>query len=222
MISTTNTIGKVAAVVAGLGLVASSFAAFAPVARAQSTTDLQAQIAMLMAQIQALQAQAGSSSSASVSMTFTKDLTVGSSGADVTALQNALISGGFLKIAKATGYFGPMTKAAVSAWQVSKNITPAAGYFGPKSRAAFGGVSMPTVPGAPVVTGTGLKVMLATDSPNNVALVATQSAGELAKFTFANPTSADIKVTKLAFNHRRFNGLGNLERVPLCRCRTSH
>ena len=42
--------------------------------------------------------------------------------------------------------------------------------------------------------------MIAADSPNGVALVQAQAAAELARFTFANPTSAEIKVTNLAFN----------------------
>ncbi|MEK7201052.1 MAG: peptidoglycan-binding protein [Patescibacteria group bacterium] len=155
-IATNNVIAKIAAVVAGLGLVAMSFAYAAPAVKAQATSDLNAQIAALMAQIQALQAQAGGSASAS--MTFSKDLTLGSSGADVTALQNWLISKGHAIAAGATGYFGAQTKAALSAYQASAGITPAAGYFGPITRAkvnAAGGVS--TTPGTTPVTGlTGL------------------------------------------------------------------
>lgn len=151
-IATNNVIAKIAAVVAGLGLVAMSFAYAAPAVKADTTSDLNAQIAALMAQIQALQAQAGGSASAS--MTFSKDLTLGSSGADVTALQNWLISKGHAIAAGATGYFGAQTKAALSAYQASAGITPAAGYFGPITRAkvnAAGGVS--TTPGTTPVTG---------------------------------------------------------------------
>ena len=151
-IATNNVIAKIAAVVAGLSLVAMSFAYAAPAAKADTTSDLNAQIAALMAQIAALQASAGGSASASV--TFSKDLTLGSSGADVTALQNWLISKGQTIAAGATGYFGAQTKAAVSAWQASAGISPAAGYFGPISRAkanAAGGVV--TTPGTTPVTG---------------------------------------------------------------------
>jgi len=131
-IAQTNMIAKIAAVVAGLGLVAMSFVAAAP-AKAATSTDLSAQIAALQAQLAALMAQAGGSSSASA--TFTMDLTIGSKGADVTALQNWLIGKGFNIAAGATGFFGAQTKAAVAAWQAANGITPAAGYFGPKSRA---------------------------------------------------------------------------------------
>ncbi len=40
-----------------------------------------------------------------MSSTYTRDLTVGSTGADVTALQSMLYSAGYLKVAP-TGYFG--------------------------------------------------------------------------------------------------------------------
>lgn len=128
-ITNTNVVAKVAAVVAGLGLVAMSFASFAVPARAATANDLAAQIAALQAQLAAL----GGSSSASV--TFTRDLTIGSTGADVTALQNWLISKGFTIAAGATGYFGAQTAAALGKYQASVMISPAAGYFGPITRA---------------------------------------------------------------------------------------
>ncbi|MEK9184441.1 MAG: peptidoglycan-binding protein, partial [Patescibacteria group bacterium] len=132
-IANNNIVARVAAVVAGLGLVASSFVAFAPAANAQTSSDLQAQIAALMAQIAALQAQAGGS--ASVNASFNRDLTIGSTGADVTALQNWLASKGFAIAAGATGYFGGQTQAALAKYQASVGISPAAGYFGPITRA---------------------------------------------------------------------------------------
>lgn len=66
---------------------------------------------------------------------FTRDLTIGSTGADVTALQAILIANGKLMIAAPTGYFGTMTKAALASWQASVGITPAVGYFGPITKA---------------------------------------------------------------------------------------
>lgn len=67
--------------------------------------------------------------------TFTRDLTLGASGAEVTALQTWLISKGYNIPAGATGYFGAQTAAALSAYQRQAGITPAAGYFGPITRA---------------------------------------------------------------------------------------
>lgn len=133
-IATTNAIAKIAAVVAGLGLVSMSFA-FAVPAKAATVDDLQAQINALLAQIAALQ---GGSSSAST--TFTMDLTVGSTGAEVTALQNFLISNGYAIPAGATGYFGAQTQAALAAFQAANGISPAAGYFGPSTRAKVNGM----------------------------------------------------------------------------------
>src|SRR5262249_20448076 len=72
---------------------------------------------------------------------FTRDLTVGSSGADVTSLQQLLISKGYLAIAAPTGYFGSLTQSAVAKWQAAVGLSPAAGYFGPKSRAFVNAMS---------------------------------------------------------------------------------
>lgn len=130
-IASTNVIAKIAAVVAGLGLVATSFASFAPAARAATVDELQAQINALLAQIAGM--QGGSTTSGSV--TFTMDLTIGSTGAEVTALQNWLISKGFAIPAGATGYFGAQTQSALAAYQAANGISPAAGYFGPITRA---------------------------------------------------------------------------------------
>lgn len=129
-IANTNVFAKVAAVIAGLGLVFSSFAYAIP-AKAATVAELEAQVAALMAQISSM----SGSTTSSASVTFTKDLTLGSSGADVTALQNWLIKGGYSIAAGATGYFGAQTQAALAKYQAAVGITPAAGYFGPVTRA---------------------------------------------------------------------------------------
>lgn len=67
---------------------------------------------------------------------LTMNLTVGSTGAEVTELQTWLIGKGYSIPAGATGYFGAQTQAAVAAYQAAKGITPAVGYFGPITRAA--------------------------------------------------------------------------------------
>jgi hypothetical protein len=111
------------------------FGAFGSV-KAQTTSDLQAQIAALLAQINSLQSQLTTTKTNTLnSYNFTKDLTLGSKGSDVSALQQMLIDGGFLKISAPTGTFGPMTKVALGKWQASVGISPTSGYFGPKSRA---------------------------------------------------------------------------------------
>lgn len=77
---------------------------------------------------------------------FTRDLTVGSNGLDVLALQKYLNTHGY-PVAKVgagspgneTTYFGPLTKTALAAFQAAKGITPSVGYFGPKTRAYING-----------------------------------------------------------------------------------
>jgi len=137
--------------------VAMIFSAYATPAAAQ--TDLQAQITALLAQIQMLEAQltggadvtAPAGAPALCPYTWTRDLTMGSEGADVMKLQQFLNSYPDLRVA-ATGagsagmetmFFGPATAAAVSKMQVmfrAEVLTPnglvnPTGYFGPSSRA---------------------------------------------------------------------------------------
>lgn len=131
-----------------------------------AAVDAQAQIAALMAQIAALQTQLGTPSTSSYN--FAKNLTLGSKGADVTALQNVLISGGFLKIAAPTAYFGPATKAAVIAWQKSASVSPASGFVGPLSRAKLNAAVVTTTTSTTTtvpVTGGAIAVGLASDNP---------------------------------------------------------
>jgi len=120
---------------------------------------LLAQIAQLQAQVAAMQ----TGTPAASSYTFTKNLTLGAKGADVSALQQILINGGYLKITAPTSYFGPATKAALVAWQKAKNITPAVGYFGALTRAAMAGSVVTGGTGTPVVLPTSafLKVEVA-------------------------------------------------------------
>ncbi len=118
-------------------------------AQADLIAQLQAQINALMAQLAALQG-----GSASASTAFTMNLTVGSTGSEVVALQQVLVAGGYLTMPAgvAMGTFGPLTRAAVAAWQAANGVTPAAGYWGPISRARYAAVagSTPTVPGTTV------------------------------------------------------------------------
>ncbi|HRH55803.1 MAG TPA: peptidoglycan-binding protein [Candidatus Paceibacterota bacterium] len=137
MIATSNTmIAKVFAVLAVAGLVVSSVAAFAPVAGAQTTTTTT------------------SSGSVTTPITFTNDLTIGSTGAAVTALQTFLIAKGFSIPAGATGYFGAQTQAALASYQAANGIAPAAGYFGPITRAHVNAAG-PSTGGTGTGTGTG-------------------------------------------------------------------
>jgi LPXTG-site transpeptidase (sortase) family protein len=57
---------------------------------------------------------------------FQKTLRIGSKGADVVALQNALIQKGFLKITSGAndGSFGPKTRAALAKYQTNAGLPP--------------------------------------------------------------------------------------------------
>jgi hypothetical protein len=70
---------------------------------------------------------------ATSAQTFTRRLSVGSSGADVTALQNRLTTESFYS-GPITGYFGAQTKAAVVKYQIAHGLA-AVGSVGPQTQA---------------------------------------------------------------------------------------
>jgi peptidoglycan hydrolase-like protein with peptidoglycan-binding domain len=88
--------------------------------------------------------------------TFNTNLTVGSTGADVVALQTWLMASGYSIPAIASGaaskgYFGSQTQTAVKSYQASKGI-PNTGFVGPLTRGALNGsaVSTPVAMGCPI------------------------------------------------------------------------
>ncbi len=216
---TTKAMAKVAAVATGLAM-ATSMLSLAPMAHAAALTNSQVQSILSLlssfgadsttiANVQAsltggTPSTTTTTTSTGAACSFSKNLTIGSTGMEVTCLQQALIAGGFTIPAGATGYFGSQTRTAVASWQSSKNIAPAVGYFGAISRAAFNlgggsGSTTTTTTGPSAGTGNGLKVALSATSPNGSVLVQKQGIGDLADFTFSNPTSAPINVTGLTF-----------------------
>jgi hypothetical protein len=149
----TKATAKVAAVATGLAM-ATSMLSLAPIAHAATLTTAQvssilsllssfgansATIANVNAALTGTTVTSGSTTTTSgaSSCSFSRNLTIGSTGADVTCLQGALIAGGFSIPAGATGYFGTQTRTAVASWQSSRNVAPAVGYFGAISRAAW-------------------------------------------------------------------------------------
>lgn len=144
---------KVAAVAAGLAM-ATSMLALAPVAHAQTACSV-----------------------------GTVNLTVGSTGAAVTCLQQGLIAKGHSIPAGATGYFGAQTKAAVMAWQTAAGVSPAAGYFGPISRAAWMGTTGGAIGGTSTVPGctstSGFSPTTGQSCASTTSTVAGCSAGDL-------------------------------------------
>ncbi len=141
---------------------------------------------------------------AQTACTFTRSLTVGSRGADVTCLQNVLVAGGFLSVTP-TGYFGSLTKAAVAKWQASAGVTPAVGFFGAISRAKYASMAGVMTGMTTGTTGTmapvpmsGVAVSLSAGQPSGSAIA---GAGQLdvAKFTFTASTGAGATITSLKF-----------------------
>ncbi|MEK7586922.1 MAG: peptidoglycan-binding domain-containing protein [Patescibacteria group bacterium] len=96
-------------------------------AQTQSIADLMAIIDQYTAQLALLQGGAPATGVAPV-----PPLTIGSAGAEVTALQDFLIMKGFLTMPAgvAKGTFGNLTQAALAAWQTANGVTPALGYYG--------------------------------------------------------------------------------------------
>lgn len=119
---------------------------------------LLAQIAQLTALVAQLQAQQGGTGSVSTSYAFTQNLTLGSTGAEVKALQQFLNANGAQVSASGAGspgnessYFGPATKAALAKWQAANGVSPASGYFGPITRAKIASMGGGTSTGGGVV-----------------------------------------------------------------------
>ncbi len=129
------------------------FSAFAAPAKAATAEELQKMINDLMAQMAALQggSTTGSSAAGVCPYTWTRDMRIGATGADVMKLQQFLNANADTRVA-ATGAgsagmetqtFGPATAAAVSKFQVMHRadiLTPAGltnptGFFGPSTRA---------------------------------------------------------------------------------------
>src|SRR3990167_4374610 len=163
---------NVAAVLLAVSMVFGVMFTFATPARAQTLESLQAQIQALLAQIAALQGGTGSQQAGGLACTtFTQNLTIGSTGSQVMALQKFLNSVDGTQLATTgagspgneTSYFGSISRAAVSKFQQKYGITPTAGYWGAISRAKANSIcagvtpGVPGVPGVPI-TGNGLKV----------------------------------------------------------------
>src|SRR3989338_3261057 len=101
------------------------------------------------------QATSGTAPATAGACAFTRDLTMGSKGDDVTCLQNYLIgTGHFTFSGGATGYFCSVTQSAVSAWQSANAVSPAVVYFGSISRAKYSSVAVTGTVTGPVTTPT--------------------------------------------------------------------
>lgn len=63
-----------------------------------------------------------------------RELYLGSMGGDVSVLQQFLVNVEAYPEALVTGYFGPLTQAAVQRFQTEQNISPTSGHFGPLTK----------------------------------------------------------------------------------------
>ncbi|HRH26235.1 MAG TPA: peptidoglycan-binding domain-containing protein [Candidatus Paceibacterota bacterium] len=176
-------------------------------------------------------AVASTVSAQTAAYTFTSDLTIGSTGADVVALQSFLESKGHLVIPAGTtkGYFGSLTQSALAKFQSANGISPAAGYFGPVTRAAVnsmnvGGTGATNPCPAGFVSGTfnGVKVCLmgtGTSTPGNGGPLA-GGDGDFSDFdVLGNPNDEDVEegeeVEVLAFEFDADDSDLMIERVDV-------
>lgn len=78
--------------------------------------------------------------------TFDTNLSYGSTGTEVSALQEFLVTQHVLAPQYITGNFYSLTLAAVKAFQTAESITPVSGYFGPISRATANAILVAEAP----------------------------------------------------------------------------
>ncbi len=212
---------NVAAVLIGIGLVLAFSFSFATTAKADALSDLQAQVNALLAQIAALQGGSASQQAGGlVCSTFTQNLTLGSTGSEVKALQKLLNSIDGTQVATTgagspgneTSTFGGLTKAAVTKFQQKYGITPTAGYWGSISRAKAAslcagtttGTTGGTAGGTVTPTGPGLTIAAAAQPANSLA---PQGASRVpyTTFTLSNNTGAAVTVNGVTVQR---SGLG--------------
>src|SRR3989344_3060370 len=204
---------NVAALLIGVGLVLAFTFSFASTAKADTISDLQAQVQALLAQITALQGGTGSQQTGGLVCPaggFTQNLTIGNTGTQVMAVQKFLnsIDGTQLATTGAgspgneTSYFGSISRAAVSKFQQKYGITPTAGYWGPISRAKANSLCTTTTPpvvkippGGGVVTPTGPGITIAAAAqPANSLAPKSAARVPVTSFTLTNNTSSAVTV----------------------------
>ena len=118
----------------------------------------------------------------STAASFTQNLTLGSRGTEVTALQQYLVAQGRLVMPAgvAFGYFGPLTKTALASWQAANGVLPAVGYWGPISRARYNSVNVST-----------------TTNDNNLASNSTTPVSPPSLFSSDTPYAIGIRADKV-------------------------
>jgi len=198
-----------------------------------TTEQLQAQIAALQTQLNQLLQQlaeaqgqpAAGVPAACSGITFDRNLSITMTGNDVKCLQALLNTDTATKVAQTgagspgneTTYFGSLTKAAVVKFQekyASTVLTPlgltaGTGFVGAKTREKLNSLLTTGTSGGEEgeeVTGEGLSVELASDTPAAATIVADSASADgaqslipLLKVKFSNGNASDVKVTQLSF-----------------------
>ena len=167
---------------------------------------------------------------ACVGVNFTRNLSLGSRGADVKCLQ-ALLNAQGCTVAQTgpgspgneTEYFGPKTYAAVKCFQekykdeilTPLGLTAGTGFVGPKTRAKLNELLTPPPPPPPPPAAAGLTVTLAPDTPAATVLLGKQVRAPLIKLVLTNGDSTDGKVTKIEIKRIGISHDGVLNSVYL-------
>lgn len=173
-----------------------------PTGRQATMAELQAQITALLAQVQALRAQLAEVPAPSVSESIPAELlssgnlTLGSSGTAVTALQS------YLGMSTVTGYFGNLTKTALAKWQTTNEVSPATGYFGPLTRAKLAAISSEAVSVLPATSVPEVPAVIITPEPVVV------TPAPIVTPALPNPFNSTLKIEG-TFQSRIYSNYGN-------------
>ncbi|HVU75275.1 MAG TPA: peptidoglycan-binding domain-containing protein [Candidatus Paceibacterota bacterium] len=215
---------NVAAVLLGVAMVFGFAFSFANPAKADTLSDLQAQVQALLAQIAALQG-GSTTTTGGACFTFTQNLKVGATSAEVMQVQKFLNSKGFTVAATGAGspgnetsYFGPATKAAVIKFQnayaadilTPNGLTAGNGNWYASTRAKANALCTSTggnTGGNNGGTTTGGNVMIAAASqPANSLAPEGASRVPFTTFTLTNTSNAAVTINGVTVQR---TGLGN-------------
>jgi len=155
------------------------------------------------------QATTGSSSMVSTGTVFTRALQVGSTGADVKALQVILNSSADTQVSKTgagspgmeSSTFGPATKAAVMKFQKAHGLSQV-GLVGPATRAilnSMGGTTTGTTgtTGTVAPAGPGVTIAMAATQPTNTLAPGNAARVPFTTFTLSNNTSSAVTISSV-------------------------
>lgn len=223
-------------------------------AQAVTAAELQVQINALMATLADLQSQladltgepTGGTIAGCTITSFTRSLSVGTSGDDVKCLQVVLnsasdtqLSAGVGSPGQETSYFGPKTKAAVIKFQekyaadvlATYGLTSGTGFVGTTTKAKLNTLlaagEVPTTPTTPTTpAAAGLTVGLASDTPaaGSIASGASGGTGSNTDFTKIKLTAGsegDVKISKIYVTRSGLAGNSDVENIKFVDAETN-